>query len=140
MRHRLATASLLAVVALLSVVATAEPSGRPSDRACLIAWNAPPNRPTRVKLLALRPPTRLSLRSGVVFTDTWKKGSPATETSAAACLLTVVKRRTVQVVTGRWRAGRVGRWSFGHVIPTTTRLPANVRLLPDGRLTKIYLP
>lgn len=139
MTHRFATACLLTAVLLLALAPAAETSARPSDRACLIAWNATSNRPNRVKLLALRPLTSLALRAGVVSTDTWKKGASPTQTSAAACLLTVVKRRTVQIVTGRWRTGHVGRWSFGHVIPATMRLPGNVRLLPDGRLTKIYL-
>ncbi len=50
----------------------------------------------------------------------------------------MAKPGEIQVVTGRWRAGHVSRWSFGHPIPTTKPFFANVRLLSDGRVTKIY--
>jgi hypothetical protein len=42
------------------------------------------------------------------------------------------------VVIGVWRDGRVMRWSWGSVTPPTPYLSANVKLLPDGRVTKIY--
>jgi hypothetical protein len=55
-----------------------------------------------------------------------------------ACLLTVAKAGTIQIVTGRWSFGRVSRWSWGRRIPTTNPYPPNVTLLSDGRVTKIY--
>jgi hypothetical protein len=65
-------------------------------------------------------------------------GSPPTQTDAPACLLTLAKRGEIRIVTGIWRTAGVSRWSFGHPIPTTKSLFANVRLLSDGRVTKIY--
>ena len=92
--------------------ATAAGLSQPSDRGCL-------------------------LRGGNSFTDTWTKGVPK-QTSTEACLLTVAKTGKIQFVTGVWRVGHVSRWSWGHPIPTTRPFFANVRLLSDGRVTKIY--
>jgi hypothetical protein len=111
---------------------------QPSDRGCLVAWNAPANQVNRAKLLAARPKNRLALRGGRSSTDTWAKGNGATATSTQACLLTLWRPRTAQVVIGVWRDGRVMRWSWGSVTPPTPYLSANVKLLPDGRVTKIY--
>jgi hypothetical protein len=118
--------------------AAAAPPAHPSDRACLLAWNAPSNRPNRLRLVAARPASGLALGPGKSFTYTWRKGSAPEQTAAEACLLMLAKPGRIQVVTGIWRAGRVEGWSFGHPIPTTRPLDANVRLLPDGRVTKIY--
>jgi hypothetical protein len=74
----------------------------------------------------------------VVYTDTWTKGS-STTTSGPACLLTVAKRGEVRLVTGTWKGAGVDRWSFGRTYRTTSRFIANVRLLADGRVTKISL-
>jgi hypothetical protein len=41
-------------------------------------------------------------------------------------------------MTGIWRSTGVTSWSFGRLIPTSKILVANVRLLADGRVTKIY--
>ena len=117
--------------------ATAAYLSQPSDRGCLLAWNAPSNHSNRVKLIAARPMTGLSLRGGNSFTDTWTKGAPK-QTSTEACLLTVAEAGKIQFVTGVWRVGHVSRWSWGHSIPTTRPFFANVRLLSDGRVTKIY--
>jgi hypothetical protein len=132
-------ASALAAVALgVVLVGTAGAApARPSDRACLIAWNAPSNRPSRLRLLAGRPIQRLSLLPGVVSSDTWRKGLAPIETATDACLLTLARPGTIEVVTGLWRAGRVRVWTFGDPIPTKAQFFRNVRLLPDGRVTKI---
>jgi hypothetical protein len=111
---------------------------RPSDRGCLLAWNAPSNHLNRVRLVAARPFAGLSLLPGATFTYTWTKQSTPRQTRAQACLLTISKPGQIQVVTGIWRIGHVSRWSFGHPIPTTRPFFPNVRILPDGRVTKIY--
>jgi hypothetical protein len=133
---RLPVAVIGLAAAALAGPAVAAPS-RPSDRACLLAWNAALNQANRVRLIAARP-TGLSLVPGVTFTHTWTKGSAPKQTRAQACLLTLSKPGHIQVVTGIWRAGRVSRWSFGHTLETTRPFVANVRLLSDGRVTKIY--
>jgi hypothetical protein len=82
----------------------------------------------------------LLLGLGEVGTDTWVTGSAPKQTTALACLLTVAKPGEISTVTGIWRTAGVSRWSFGRPIPT--RKPflffSNVRLLSDGRVTKIY--
>lgn len=119
----------------------AAPPTQPSDRACLIAWNAPANHTNRIKLLAERPIVGLMLRPAVVFTVTWTKAS-SKRSGGPACVLTIMKRGTVQNVTGMWRSARVAGWTFGRAIPDATNHPpvdaSNVRLLADGRVTKIY--
>jgi len=118
----------------------AAPPTQPSERACLIAWNSPANHANRVKLLAEKPILGLMLRPAVVYTVTWTKTS-SKQTSGPACLLTIMKRNEARVVTGMWKAAAVDRWTFGRPTPTKNRDPlgANVRLLADGRVTKIYL-
>jgi hypothetical protein len=138
MSPRLPAALALLAAAALTATAVAAVPTRPSNRACLLAWNAPANQPNRVRLIAARPITGLSLLPGVTGTYTWTKQSTPKQTRAQACLLTISKRAHIQVVTGIWRTGHVSRWSFGHPIPTSRPFFANVRLLPDGRVTKIY--
>jgi hypothetical protein len=133
----LTACAVLALAVAATVHATAR--ARPSERACLLAWNAPGNQGSRARLLAQRPVVSLALRSGVVLVDMWTKGSSSTETRGRACLLTIEKRGSIRVVTGMWRRSGVGAWSFGRPIPTSARVVPNVRLLPDGRVTKIYL-
>lgn len=118
----------------------ATPRAQPSERSCLIAWNSPTNHANRVKLLAQRPIRWLQLGAGNAYTVTWKKGSTPTQTGGPACLMTVMKRSESRVVTGRWTHGHVSRWTFGRLSPASDPNPleANVRLLPDGRVTKIY--
>ena len=110
----------------------------PSDRSCLVAWNSTGNEANRLRLLAQRPISGLRLLPGAVGTDTWSKGSPPTQTSAPACLLSLAKPGKLQVVTGLWRGAGVRRWSFGRSIATSKPFVANVRLLSDGRVTKLY--
>jgi len=118
--------------------AVAAPLGRPSERGCLLAWNASANDANRTRLLAAHPTGGLSLRAGVSGTDTWKKGVASKHTSAEVCLLTISRRGGMELVTGIWHDGRVGSWSWGRTFATQWTLPANVRLLADGRVTKIY--
>ena len=113
------------------------PPRLPSERGCLIAWNAPANAANRARLVAARPLSELSLRGGVVGIDTLSRAK-TTSTSGPACLLTLSKRGTMELVTGAWQNGRVTRWTWGHVFPTTRVFPGNVRLLADGRVTKAY--
>jgi hypothetical protein len=132
----------LAITAVLFCGATATADvalQRPSERSCLLAWNAPQNQSNRLRLIAAPRVSNLSLRAGVTGTVTWSRGAAQKQTSATACLLTLARPGQIQLVSGVWHSGRVTRWSFGRTIPNTTPLPgANVKLLPDGRVTKIY--
>jgi hypothetical protein len=131
--------SIVSVLLVFAATALATPRARPSDRACLIAWNSQANRANHLRLLALRPILGLQLLPAEVGTVTLKKGSAPTQTSAMACVLTLAKSRSIRQVIGVWKTGRVPRWSFGRPIPTHHSVFANVRLLADGRVTKIYL-
>lgn len=123
----------------LPALAFATSPTRPSDRACLISWNSRANRTNHLKLLALRPPSGLQLLPAVVGTDSWSKGSTPAQTSEPACLMTFAKSGAIREITGIWKAGAVAHRSFGHGFPVNHTVVANVRLLPDGRVTKIYL-
>gem|GEM_PF-2667176 len=128
-------------VALLALGAQSASAARgPSERRCLLAWNARDNAANRQRIDAAGPWPRASLFPGVSGTLTWRRGSQPVSTSGPACLLTLVRHTRVQPVTGLWRHGRVSRWSFGGRL-TTSRAPGrtNVRVLPDGRVTKVYL-
>ena len=119
----------------------AAPPTHPSDRACLIAWNAPANRANHVKLLAEKPILGLMLRSAVVYTVTCTK-TTSRQTGGPACVMTVVKRGKLQTVTGIWKGTGAHRWTFAPATSAAENYPlvdtANVRLLADGRVTKIY--
>ena len=65
--------------------------------------------------------------------------SVPTKRAAEACLLVLVKSGRLQPVTGIWHGAGVPRSSFGRPIKTGKAPGANVRVLPDGRVTKIYL-
>lgn len=138
-RRGSAAVTVVSLMMGLQASALATSPTRPSDRTCLIAWNARTNRTNRLKLLTLRPPSVLQLLPAVVGTDTWSKGSALTQTSEPACLLTFAKSGTIHEITGIWRAGGVDDWSFDHGFPVNDTVVPNVRLLPDGRVTKIYL-
>jgi hypothetical protein len=126
------------VTAALVLGGSTQAASQPSERACLIVWNSPANHANRVRLLAERPIVALTLRAGVAYTDTWTKGSPPTSTGGPACLMSIAKRGEVLTVTGLWKGTGVPHWAFGPTYRTADRLLANVRLLPDGRVTKIY--
>jgi hypothetical protein len=119
----------------------AAPPTQPSERACLIAWNSPANHANHVKLLSEKPIVGLTLRTGVSYTVTWTK-TTSKRTGGPACLMTIIKRGGLRIVTGTWTANGVARWTFGHTIAERRNYPpmetANVRLLADGRVTKIY--
>jgi hypothetical protein len=136
---RLAVVSALALLPAATAIA-ATPK-QPSERACLIAWNSPANQVSRVKLLAERPILGLMLNAGVSYVDTWTNTS-STRTGGPACLMTIMKRGELQLITGMWRTNGVDRWTFRRAIAATRNYPpldsANVRLLSDGRVTKIY--
>jgi hypothetical protein len=94
-----------------------------------------------VKLLAEKPIRELSLRSAVVYTVTWTK-TTSRQTGGSACVMTVVKPGKLQSVTGIWKGTGVDHWTFGPTTRAVMNAPpvdtANVRLLADGRVTKIY--
>lgn len=137
--RRLSVAVTLALLALaLAGTTLAASRAQPSDRACLLAWNAPANHANRLRLLAERPISGVRLLPGVVGTDTWANGSPLKQTTAPACVLTVGKPGEIRNVTGIWKTAGVSRWSFGRSIPTSKLFLSNVRLLSDGRVSKIY--
>ena len=52
----------------------------------------------------------------------------------------LVKSGRLQPITGVWRGMGVRRWSFGRPL-TTDKVPngSNIKVLSDGRVTKIYL-
>jgi len=135
MRRGIRSAAIVAGVAFAGAAVAATPP-RPSDRACLLAWNAPANHANRAKLIAARPMHALALRAGLVGVDAWTKGT-TTSTETDACLLEVAKARTSFLVTGAWTPGGVARWSWGRTLPAPRFVAANVRLLADGRVTKI---
>ena len=123
----------------LGATALATAHARPSDRSCLLAWNAAANNANHLRLLAQRPIAALQLLPAEVGTDTWQKGSTPTQTSSMACVLTLAKTGAIRQIVGIWNAGSVLGWAFGRSIPTTTTpVVANVRLLTDGRVTKVY--
>jgi hypothetical protein len=131
---------LASTVALGLGPQTAFGAPAPSERRCLLAWNATVNAANRQRIVAEGPWPRASLFPGLSFTTTWRRGSTRVTTRGPACLLTLVRGTRVRPVTGLWRNGRVGRWSFGRPL-TTSHAPGrtNVRVLGDGRVTKVYL-
>lgn len=138
MDRRLLVVVALVALALVAGTAVAAPASRPSELGCLRAWNSPSNGAGHARLLAARPLRGLSLGAGTVATVTWTKGSRTGQTRVEACLLTVVKVGRTRIVVGRWRAGLVRTWSWGRWLPVSSPAPANVSLLPGGRLKKIY--
>ena len=82
---------------------------------------------------------RLAAGPAKTSTETWQRGSTLKETTAQACLLALVKRGGFQFVTGVWRDEQVVGWSFGRSI-TAGKAPgrSNVKVLPHGRVTKVY--
>jgi hypothetical protein len=119
----------------------AAPPTQPTERACLIAWNSPANHANQVKLLTETPVVGLMLRAGVSYTVSWTK-TTSKQTGGPACLLTIIKRGRLRLVTGPWTKTGVTQWTFGRATRVRMNYPpadaANVRLLADGRVTKIY--
>lgn len=131
---------LIATVALaVTVTPEAAPAPVvPSERSCLLAWNAPGNLANRMRVAGGRPWSSASLRAGTTSTVTWSRGKK-TETTSPACLMALVARTRLQLVTGVWRERRLVRWSFARPIPAEQPpFGANVRVLTDGRVTKVY--
>jgi hypothetical protein len=127
-------------VALFGLAAeTASSARKPSERGCLLAWNTPENAANRHRIVSEGPWSASLLLPGVAGTVTWQRGSAPAATTAAACGLTLMRRSHLLPVTGIWRNGRVARWSFGRLIATEDGpRDSNVRVLTDGRVTKIY--
>jgi hypothetical protein len=119
--------ALLAAAALLS--------GHPSERGCLLAWNAAANQHSRAALAGSGPWRSASLRTAVVGSLTWGNGT-TTATQENACVLDVAGNKMSRELVGVWRNGGVLSWKKrGGGIGVRV---ANVRVLADGRVTKIY--
>jgi hypothetical protein len=132
---RLAILALLVAALVGAAGVQAAPQRRPTVERCLRAWNAPENLANRHRLAAAGY-SSASLRPGVVGTDTFAIGRPSTSTSSQACLLTLIRRGSEQIVTGRWVGGRVTTWRYVHRIQVTRVVArANVRVRPDGRIS-----
>lgn len=133
-------AVIVATAAVILAAATdASSSVRPTERRCLIAWNSPANQANHVRLLALRPIVGLTLRPAVSYTISWTKGSPPKQTEHEVCAMTVSMRHETRNITGIWKTAGITRWTFGRAVRASNGpLQANVRLLRDGRVTKIY--
>jgi hypothetical protein len=78
------------------------------------------------------------LLPATVFTDVWRSGGKSRHSSSQACVLTLVRSGRLQQVTGRWSNGHVEAWTFSRVLRIGAPASrANVRLLADGRVTKV---
>lgn len=133
-----AVSALLALaghsVAAASAAAVAD---RPSERACLLSWNAPSNAASRRRVAERGPWSAAILSPGTTAMVTWRRGSPpAVGPARPGCLLRLLKPGQSLLVAGAWRNGAVRRWSFGPAIPSAVPRLGNVRVLPDGRVTK----
>lgn len=124
------------LVALSTGVEVASTASVPSARDCLLEWNRQPSAPNRLRLVSSGPWPAARLLPGQAVAA--GRSQPSTATPVPACLLTLSKQGRLQIVTGAWRAGHVRRWVFGPVgrIAGAPRY-GNVRVLPDGRVTKI---
>lgn len=142
--RRLLLLALVMLTGMLGRTAFSAPIKTPSERACIIAWNADTNHANQLRLHAARPLTTATLLPTRWFTFAFGHGSTQKRSSADVCLLTLNKEGRSQQVTGHWRSGHVTNWSWSTVhIRTATRAAAapfagNVRVLADGRVTKIY--
>jgi hypothetical protein len=134
-RKQLVTALVVAVMLMPGTLGAAT---RPSERACLLAWNAPSNAANHSRLARDWPWAKSTLRPGIAFTVVFKRGSRPKQTTTEACLLTLAKGHRIQPVSGIWRRGGVARWVFAHPHTANRPLGANVKVLRDGRVTKIY--
>jgi hypothetical protein len=111
----------------------------PSDRRCLLEWNAPGNAANRARIVSDGPWSSALLLPATSGTTTWRRGATPTTTTVRACALRLENRRRLLIVTGAWMNGRVASWKFRPGM-SVARSPghSNVRVLPDGRVTKAY--
>jgi hypothetical protein len=136
-------ALLVALFALGWVFAAAAGPGTtttrmPSERNCLLAWNARSNEAGRHRLLSSGPWKAALLADAVVGTVTIPP-SPSARVRSHVCALLVRDGSRARQVVGRWRNGQVTEWTFSRVFQLTVRVVrSNVRILHDGRVTKIY--
>lgn len=110
----------------------------PNDNGCIRAWNTTPDSGSRVWLSA-HAGERLQILGGVRSRDTSDGKTVTHEPSMPVCVLTLITDRRMLTVTGRWRDGTVSRWTR-QLYPAgmTGIVSLNARVLPDGRITKIY--
>ncbi|RDI74494.1 hypothetical protein Gocc_1383 [Gaiella occulta] len=104
-----------------------------------MAWNAPANAAFRSRVAASGPWSSATLHPGTISAVVWEQGSSARQTTAQACLMTLAGPARSRLVVGNWLRGRVARWSFAGAV-SADKAPggSNVKLLADGRVTKIY--
>jgi hypothetical protein len=109
---------------------------QPSERSCLLEWNSPANSASRERVVASGLWSAASLRPGTILTI------PGPAQGKSGCILHLRRKGRFLAVNGPWRNGRVAKWSFGPSgrISGDQHIPSNVRVLPDGRVTKIYRP
>jgi hypothetical protein len=132
-----ACAFTVVLVGCAGATATTQPE-RPSERRCLVAWNSPANQAVRSRVLELRRWKRGLLVSSslalVAFGQTVQPSNPL----APVCSLVLVTDTRAQQLVGVWKNGRVTRWLLGASLPSSNSFTSNVRVLSDGRITKIY--
>lgn len=78
---------------------------RPSDRACLLAWNAPSNRPLQLRVAAGAPWSRAMLGSATTTGITWEQGSAPTHSTAQSCVMALQGPARSRLVVGIWGGG-----------------------------------
>lgn len=138
-RWLLLSAAALLAVGVAWTPALASSATGPSERACLLAWNAQTNEAGRQRLVASGPWRVAVLRPAVVGRLRFGGGAPPQTTSGVGCSLMLLKQGRLQLVNGRWRDGRVRQWMFERPLATEDGPPvSNVRILADGRVTKLY--
>lgn len=128
---------LLVCSAALGVSGDLSAQIRPSERACLVSWNARSNLQGRERVAAGAPWRAAVL---VAAKTGWVTINPVGSSfETPACVLLLVKSRRMREVVGPWRSGRVTRWRFSPLFSADEiRLPSNVKVLTDGRVRKIY--
>jgi len=109
----------------------------PSERNCLVAWNSRSNVVNQGRIVTSGPWKRALLVPAAVGTVRFPSSTTSAET--LGCALILRKPSLAQQIIGYWRDGRVVKWTFSRLFETTSSPGfANVRILRDGRVTKIY--
>lgn len=126
----------VATVVALAFPAVATAASAPSECSCLLAWNVASNSGNgdRVVRLGRWPSATLTPASvGTVGLN------PPTNSNVRGCVLMLSRPGWQQQIVGRWVDHSVRTWIFWPAVRTSARLPrSNVRVLSDGRVTKIY--
>jgi hypothetical protein len=130
---------LCATIALIEASSAASAATpMPTERNCLLAWNARSNEASWHRLVSSGRWKGALLVDAVVGTDTIPPSSTAHVGRQACALLVRDGGRALQVI-GRWNDGRVAKWTFSRVFRLQVHVVrSNVRILRDGRVTKLY--